>query len=39
MEKCLEDYVYYEKQKYHIERTKAGAKHPVKTVNYWGEKI
>ena len=39
MEKCLEDYVYYEKQKYHIEKTKAGAKHLVKTVNYWGEKI
>ncbi len=39
MEKCLEDSVYYEKQKYHIEKTKAGAKHLVKTVNYWGEKI
>ena len=39
MNKCLEDYVYYEKQKYHIERTKANAKYPVKTVNYWGEKI
>ena len=39
MNKCLERYLNYEKQKYHIERTKAGAKHPVKTVNYWGEKI
>ena len=39
MEKNLEDSVYYEKQKYEIEKTKAGAKHPVKTVNYWGKKI
>ena len=39
MNKCLERYLDYEKSKYHIERTKAGAKHPVKTVNYWGEKI
>ena len=39
MEKCLEDYVDLENRKYHIERTKGGAKYSVKTVNYWGEKI
>ena len=39
MEKCLEDYVDLENRKYHIERTKGGAKYPVKTVNYWGREI
>ncbi len=39
MQKSLERYIDLEKRKYHIERTKAGSKHPVKKVNYWGEKI
>ena len=35
----LERYVKKEKEIYHIERTKAGSKYPVKRVNYWGKEI
>jgi len=39
MDKAFETYVDLEKRKYHIERTKAGSKYPVKRINYYGEKI
>ena len=39
MDKAFETYIDLEKRKYHIERTKAGSKYPVKRINYYGEKI
>jgi len=39
IQRSLERYVDLEKSKYHIERTKAGAKYPVKKVYYYGSRI
>tara|TARA_X000001382_G_scaffold75711_1_gene52961 strand:- start:522 stop:989 length:468 start_codon:yes stop_codon:yes gene_type:complete len=39
MDKCLEKYVDLEQRNYHVERTKVGAKWPVKKVYYYGSRI
>jgi len=39
MDKCFESYVDLEQSNYHVERTKVGAKWPVKKVYYYGSRI
>ena len=39
MDKCFEEYVDLEQRNYHVERTKVGAKWPVKNVYYYGSRI